>query len=62
MNQKIVTTYTDDEATVQSEVKLTNKGYSVVLRDIDSNMVLPVIKFFALREAAEAYAKKLVGR
>ena len=55
----ILHTFTNAEDGVAAEVAMISSGYSVVLRDLDSNGVVPVAKIFNTEAAAVAYAKEL---
>jgi N12 class adenine-specific DNA methylase len=56
------TTFLDKENGIESRVVQTRDGrFSVTLRDIDADEVLPVARIFNTREAAEAQAKKVIG-
>jgi hypothetical protein len=57
---KILHTFTNAADGVAAEVARITNGFSVVLRDLDSNEVVPVAKVFSDEAKAVAYAKAIV--
>jgi hypothetical protein len=55
--------FINHETNMASEVQFINRRgpkYRVILRDLDSDMVVDASRFFKTLEAARAYAEKLV--
>lgn len=52
---------TNTDNGMQSKVHSHAKGFSVVLQDLDSGEFVPVVKIFADKERAVAYAREIVG-
>lgn len=57
---EILYTATNDEDAMQAEVREHEKGFGIVLRDLDSGLVVPVIAIAPDLATAKAKADSLV--
>lgn len=57
---QILHTFPNEEDGVEAIVAKVGKGYSVVIRDTDADMIAQTAKIFQAEDAAIAYAKQLV--
>lgn len=55
----IIATFTNAEDGTQAIVRESSAGFSVVLKDLDADQVLPVSRHFKTQEPAYAYAEKI---
>ena len=46
---------------LQAEIGSSDRGYSFVVRDLDSNEVIPIMKFFQTLTEAVLYAQTFLG-
>lgn len=60
MKTEILHTFTNNEDGVAAEVARVEGGFSVVLRDLDADSVVPSARVFPREDAAVAYAKGLI--